>query len=76
MANLREDINSLREKVSESSSTKEDVLLLQELVKDLQIAKQQTWEGKQKLSLKFEEERKDNLANRVKHFFESIAKQY
>lgn len=65
IANLREDIGSLREKVSENSSTKEDLILLQELVQDLQIAKQQTWEEKQKLSLKYEEERRGNLANRV-----------
>ncbi|XP_067946221.1 chromosome-associated kinesin KIF4A-like [Watersipora subatra] len=64
VANLREDINSLREKVSENISTKEDVVLLQELVSELEIAKQQTWEGRQRLSLRYEEERKANLANR------------
>ena len=38
---------------------------MQELVKDLQIAKQQTWEEKENLSARFEEERRTNLANKV-----------
>ena len=40
-------------------------LLLQELIRDLQVAKRQTWEEKERMSAKFEEERKINLANKV-----------
>jgi len=39
--------------------------ILQDLVKDLQIAKKQTWAEKQRASSKYEEERKVNLANKV-----------
>ena len=34
-------------------------------MKDLQIAKKQTWDEKQRASGRFEEERKVNLANKV-----------
>lgn len=74
VANLREDISMLRERVTQSSSNKEEVMTLQELVRELQIAKQQTWEEKQKLSVKFEEERKTNLANRVSEYEENARK--
>ena len=39
---------------------------LKELVQDLQHTKLQTWEEKQKQSLKYEEERHSNLANKVR----------
>ena len=39
--------------------------IVQDLIHDLQIAKRQTWEEKEKLSAQYEEERKTNLANRV-----------
>ena len=42
-----------------------DLSRLQDLVQDLQVAKQQTWEEKERLSAKYEEERKTNLANKV-----------
>lgn len=63
VSNLREQISTLREKVAGDVSNKEDVIALQELVQELQLAKQQTWEERQKLSLKYEQERKTNLAN-------------
>ena len=34
-------------------------------MRDLQIAKKQTWEEKERASSKFVEERKTNLANKV-----------
>lgn len=34
-------------------------------MEDLQLAKQQTWEEKERLSLMYEEERKKNLASKV-----------
>ena len=42
--------------------------VLQDLVRDLQIAKQQTWAEKEKASSRYEEERKINLANKVWRF--------
>lgn len=68
VSNLREQISTLREKVAGDVSNKEDVIALQELVQELQLAKQQTWEERQKLSLKYEQERKTNLANQVRHW--------
>ena len=40
-------------------------IYMQELVKDLQVAKRQTWDEKENQSARFEEERKANLANKV-----------
>lgn len=37
---------------------------MQDLIHDLQIAKRQTWEEKERLSAQYEEERKTNLANK------------
>ncbi len=45
-----------------------DGCLFQDLIHDLQIAKRQTWEEKERLSAQYEEERKTNLANRVNSF--------
>ena len=64
ISNLREEITTVREKVTQTSN-REDVMILQDLVTQLQTAKQQTWAEKQKLSTKYEQERKANLANRV-----------
>ncbi|XP_074651928.1 kinesin-like protein KIF13A [Tubulanus polymorphus] len=62
---LREEITRLRNKLNNSATmTKDDVLTLEDMIQDLQIAKRQTWEEKEKLSEQFEEERKTNLANR------------
>jgi hypothetical protein len=38
---------------------------LQEKVKELQVAKRQTWEEKERLSHSYEEERRIHLANKV-----------
>ena len=35
------------------------------MISDLQVAKQQTWEEKERLSRMYEDERKNNLANKV-----------
>ncbi|XP_022091493.1 kinesin-like protein FLA10 [Acanthaster planci] len=68
MNELREEISRLRGKLTGSglteTSSKDDVLRMQELIKDLQIAKNQTWEGKEKLSTQYEEDRKLNLAKK------------
>lgn len=41
------------------------MVCFQDLVSDLQLAKKQTWEEKERLSAQFEDQRKVNLANRV-----------
>ncbi|XP_060576817.1 chromosome-associated kinesin KIF4A-like, partial [Ruditapes philippinarum] len=65
IADLREEIGKLRDKIASTSEpSKEDVLKMEDLVKDLQIAKKQTWDEKQRASGRFEEERKVNLANK------------
>ncbi|XP_038055718.1 kinesin-like protein FLA10 [Patiria miniata] len=68
MNELREEISRLREKLTGSSlteaSSKDDVLRMQELIKDLQIAKSQTWDGKERMSAQYEEDRKLNLAKK------------
>ncbi|XP_072171230.1 kinesin-like protein KIF13A [Diadema setosum] len=65
---LRDEISRLREKLTKSSltepSSKDDVTKMQDLIKDLQIAKQQGWEEKEKLSAQYEEERRVNLAKK------------
>ncbi|PIK49831.1 putative kinesin-like protein FLA10 [Apostichopus japonicus] len=65
---LREEISRLREKLSASNlsdpSSKEDVSRMQDLIKDLQVAKTQTWEAKERLSMQYEEDRKLNLAKK------------
>lgn len=40
-------------------------VFLKELIKDLQTAKRQTWEERERLSERFDEERRVNLANKV-----------
>ncbi|XP_054755999.1 kinesin-2b-like [Lytechinus pictus] len=65
---LREEISRLREKLTGTSLTeagsKEDVAKLQDLIKDLQIAKRQGWEEKERQSTQYEEERRENLAKK------------
>ncbi|XP_033124252.1 kinesin-like protein KIF3B [Anneissia japonica] len=65
---LRDEISRLREKLATSNlndaTSKEDVIRMQDLIKDLQIAKKQTWEEKERLSVQYEEDRKVNLANK------------
>ena len=48
-----------------SPVSSKEVTRLEEMISDLQVAKQQTWEEKERLSLMYEEERKKNLANKV-----------
>lgn len=40
-------------------------VFLKELIKDLQTAKRQTWEERERLSERFDEERRVNLSNKV-----------
>lgn len=65
IAELREDIGKLRDRIASTSEpNREDVLKMEDLVKDLQIAKKMTWDEKMRASGKYEEERKVNLANK------------
>lgn len=65
IADLREEISKLRDKIASTSSpSRDDVHKLEDLVQDLQIAKMSTWAEREKQSKKFEEERKVNLANK------------
>ncbi|XP_062568662.1 chromosome-associated kinesin KIF4A-like [Saccostrea cucullata] len=65
IADLREEIAKLRDKIAATSApSRDDVHKLEDLVQDLQIAKMSTWAEREKLSKKFEEERKVNLANK------------
>ena len=41
-------------------------MLFKDLIRDLEIAKKQTWPEKERMSSKYEEERKINLANKVR----------
>ncbi|XP_077984133.1 kinesin-like protein KIF1B [Glandiceps talaboti] len=65
---LREEISVLRDKLANigpgQDANKEDVLKMQDLVQDLQVAKRQSWDEKERLSLQYEDERKVNLARR------------
>ncbi|XP_033631651.1 kinesin-like protein FLA10 [Asterias rubens] len=68
MNELREEISRLREKLAGSNlteaSSKDDVIRMQELIKDLQIAKSQTWDEKERMSAQHEEDRKLNFAKK------------
>ncbi|KAK2186973.1 hypothetical protein NP493_183g04000 [Ridgeia piscesae] len=66
ISDLRDEITQLRSKVAMNNNNKDDVLRLGELIHDLQVAKRQTWEEKERMSAKFEEERKINLANKAR----------
>lgn len=62
---LRGEISHLREKITKNpDARKEEIVKMEDLVQDLQIAKRQTWEEKKRLSAQYEEERKTNLANK------------
>ncbi|KAK7096714.1 kinesin-2b-like [Littorina saxatilis] len=65
IAELRQDISKLRDKVAGAPEpNRDDVAKMEDLVSDLQLAKKQTWEEKERLSAQFEDQRKVNLANR------------
>ncbi|KAJ8298132.1 hypothetical protein KUTeg_024663 [Tegillarca granosa] len=65
IADLRDEISKLRDRIANTSEpNKDDVLKMEDLVQDLQIAKRQTWEERERLSHKYQEERKVNLANK------------
>lgn len=65
IADLRDEIAKLRDKIASTSTpSRDDVQKLEDLVQDLQIAKMSTWAEREKLSKKVEEERKVNLANK------------
>ena len=67
---LRDKINRLRDKVSGSTGViadapdSNDVERMEELVKDLQITKLQTWEEKERMSEMYEEERRHHLSSK------------
>lgn len=67
---LREEIGRLRERLATGSSSmidmpnSDDVVRMEELIKDLQLAKMQTWEEKQRISDMFLEERRHHLSNK------------
>ncbi|KAK7485572.1 hypothetical protein BaRGS_00023147, partial [Batillaria attramentaria] len=65
VAELRQEISRLRDKIAGSTEpSRDDVAKMEDLVSDLQLAKKQTWEEKERQSARFEEERKINLANK------------
>ena len=62
---LRDEISKLRVKIAaQSQPNKDDVLKMEALVQDLQIAKRSTWDEREKQSSKYQNERKTNLANK------------
>lgn len=65
IAELRQDISKLRDKIASAPEpNRDDVAKMEDLVSDLQLAKKQTWEEKERLSAQYEEQRKIHLANR------------
>ncbi|XP_041358432.1 chromosome-associated kinesin KIF4-like [Gigantopelta aegis] len=65
IAELRVEISKLRDKIAAAAEpSRDDVDKMEGLVQDLQIAKRQTWAEKERLSARYEEERKINLANK------------
>ncbi|XP_076468028.1 kinesin-like protein KIF3A isoform X2 [Babylonia areolata] len=65
IAELRQDISKLRDKIAAAPEpNRDDVTKMEDLVSDLQLAKKQTWEEKERLSAQYEDQRKINLANR------------
>eukprot|EP00794_Sanderia_malayensis_P007849 gene7849-8698_t len=70
IADLRDKINRMRDKMAGTAGmmadtlNSEDVEKMEELVKDLQIAKLHTWDEKERLSEMYEEERRHHLSNR------------
>lgn len=73
---LRTEISQLRERLTRNvgpdgavpAISSKEVERLETMVADLQVAKQQTWEEKERLSVMYNEERKKNMANKVKLF--------
>jgi len=66
---LREEISKLRDQLATMNSMVDtpnnaDVARMEDLIKDLQLAKMQTWEEKQRMSDMFLEERHHHLANK------------
>jgi len=67
---LRDEIGRLRERLSEKSNNMidmpdtDDVTRMEELLRDLQLAKMQTWDEKQRISDMFLEERKHHLSSK------------
>lgn len=47
---------------------------IQKMIQDLELAKKETWEEKERLSSKYEEERTKNLANKVSTMVELVYK--
>ncbi|GFO11596.1 kinesin-like protein [Plakobranchus ocellatus] len=65
IAEMRQDIARLRDKIASASHPdRNDIGRMEDLIRDLEIAKKQTWPEKEKMSAKYEEERKINLANK------------
>ncbi|KAL8593853.1 hypothetical protein ACOMHN_018065 [Nucella lapillus] len=65
IAELRQDISKLRDKIASAPEpNRDDVAKMEDLVSDLQLAKKQTWEEKERLSAQHEQQRKIHLANR------------
>jgi len=65
IAEMRQDIAHLRDKIAAASMPdRDDVAQMEILIDDLEVAKKQTWVEKVKRSAKSEEERKVNLANK------------
>ena len=69
---LRAEISTLRENLTSDvgpgggvPTTAKEVSRLAAMITDLQVAKQQTWEEKERLSEMYEEERRKNLASKV-----------
>lgn len=46
-------------------ASEKEVSRLEAMIADLQVAKQQTWEEKERLSEMYEEERRKNMASKV-----------
>ncbi|XP_046853337.1 kinesin-like protein klp-20 isoform X2 [Xenia sp. Carnegie-2017] len=78
---LRVEISRLRNKLMDKTfgrnPDEEDVLHMEEKVRELQIAKKQTWEEKERLSHRYEEERRMHLANKgiLGWVFDSVKKE-
>jgi hypothetical protein len=65
---LREEIARLRQSLAQSGGggpSHEEIMKMEGMLSDLQVAKRQTWDEKEKLSAMFEEERRKNLASKV-----------
>ncbi|XP_062513671.1 kinesin-like protein KIF3B [Corticium candelabrum] len=64
---LRDEIARLRQSLAHSGGagpSHEEIQRMEGMISDLQIAKRQTWDEKEKLSAMFEDERRKNLASK------------